>query len=253
MADFWSGLGTVTNAPATDPAVAAQISQLFADAGRPPPTDAEIAANAGNPGGLPAVKALLASDNAAAGFNQPAAATGTQFGAAPSPYAVDPTAAATLAQNYSAPQFTTPAPTFTAPTVADVANDPFVQYGEQRAIRAQQNSAAAKGTVLNAQTTAALGRDVQDYSGSQTNNVFARSNQSFQDNLATYGANYNVFQGNAALSASADAANKTAAQATIGNAKDAYTTNFNANETAQTDYWNRLTGVANTGAGAAAA
>jgi hypothetical protein len=259
MGDFWGELtGGQQSLPqgGNDPAA---VTAYFTQKVGRPPTDAELAAYVnGTPNFQQEIDANVAAPNGYGNLVQfgnvnGTPASGTAFGAAPATYAPDAAASSILRQQYVAPQFTEAAPEFKGITVSDVANDPFVQYGEQRAIRAQQNSAAAKGTVLNAQTTAALGRDVQDYAGSQTNNVFGRANQTFQNALATYGAKYNVFTGNAAAADAADTKNKTAAQTTIGNTKDAYTTNFNANQTAQTDYWNRLMDLSRTGAASAAA
>lgn len=229
MADFWDSIATPTPA-----------QQAFLNTNPVPLQPGQtLDINTGQPVG--ATTAPLPT------------ATGTAFGAAPAPYAVDPTAAATLAQNYSAPQFTTPAPTFTAPTGVTYMNDPGAQYREDQVGQTVQRSAAAKGIVLNPGTVSALAQRVGDQATAEYQQVFNNANTGFQDNLATYGANYGVFQGNAAGAASADAANKTAAQATIQNGANQFSTNFNANETAQTDYWNRLMGVANTGAQAAAA
>lgn len=255
--DFWNDIaagGPPTPQGGNDPsAVTAYFTQKVGRA----PTDAELAAYVnGTPNFQQQIDANVAAPNGYGNLVQFGnvegnPASGSQFGAIPAPFA--PTAAATQFQSYAAPQFTEAAPTFTAPTVSDVANDPFVQYGEQRAIRAQQNSAAAKGSVLNAQTTAALGRDVQDYAGSQTNNVFGRANSTFQNNLATYGAKYQAFLGNAGLANQAVQGNNATTQQTYNNQATTYGVNTAVNEQAQTDYWKRLMDVSNTGAQAAAA
>ncbi len=256
------------------------IIDLYRNAGRPDPTPQEIAVNAANPGGLAAVAALLQSDNKALGFNQPAAvasttATDTGFGAAPPVFAPAAVAGANFGQqsyqNYTAPQFTVAAPTFTAPTVGDISNDPGVAYGIQQAQRAEQTSAASKGTVLNARTQQALGQDISDYANTQYGTVFNRASQTFTNNLANYGAQWNVFQGNAQDAFQANQANQSGnnsviaannataqqgvnnAQQGFNNAGTTYGVNALANETAQTDYWNRLNSVANAGLTAATA
>jgi hypothetical protein len=246
MADFWDGLSgsvqSIGGIPGGD-TFAQQLTDLYHQNGRPDPTPQEIEQHRGNPGGLAAVGQMLQSDNATAmaNANPPPVASGSMFGSVPAPF-VPPSGSTT----YAAPQFSEAAPTFAAPTPTDVLADPGYQFGLDQGVQRIQRAAAGRGTILNPGTVQALTRYGTDYATTKTNDVFNRSATTFDKALATYGAKYNVFQGNSAAAAQAN-------QANFNNAQSTYGVNYEAKRTADNDYWSRLNDVANRGAQASAA
>lgn len=259
MADFWDELNGGAPQQSGDP-FAQQLTDLYHRYGRPDPTAAEIQAHRGNPNGLSGVEQLLKSDNAAAAPPPPTAG-GSMFGA---PYAAfSPGADTSLGQmrtDYIAPQFTEVAPTFTAPTGVTMENDPGYQFRLDRAGQAVQRSAAMKGTVLNPGTVSALSDRVGQQASAEFGGVFDRAATTFDKALATYGAKYNVFQGNAGLKRdefgvnnAAIGANNATAQQRFSNQATTYGINYGVQDKAQSDYWNRINDVANRGAQASAA
>lgn len=257
MADFWDELngGASSLPPAGGDAFAASLTNLYHQYGRPDPTPAEIEAHRQNPGGLAAVEQLLGSDNKTAGYNQPAAATGYQFGALPDTF--NPSGATFTPQQQVARQFTEAAPTFTAPTAVTMENDPGYLFRIQQAQLGTERSAAAQGSILNGGTQSAISQRIQDQASQEFGNVFARAGSTFDKALQTYGAKYQTFLGNAGLESNAIAANNAAnAGAVAGNfdrQQQTYGTNVTAQRNSQNDYWSRLKDLMNTGAQAAAA
>ena len=144
------------------------------------------------------------------------------------PYASDPNAPTPYA-----------APTFTAPTAAEVQGQPGYQIGLDTGLQQINRSAAAKGTVLNPGTVQALNQYGTNYAGTQYGNVLAQDLGVFNTNT-----------GNA----------QTAYQNQYGNylANNArtfqdYMANYGINHTASTDYFGYLNGTANRGASSGAA
>ena len=165
--------------------------------------------------------------------------------------------------NGAIPTYTGPgaAPTFQAPTAADMANDPGYQFRLDQGNKALQASAAARGTLLSGGTLKALDQYNQDYASGEYGNVYNRALQNFGAQNTTFGNNQaaalNTFgaqnqtygnQVNAANTAFG-AANTTygnntqqglnafnAANTTYGNNAGAAQTSFN---NANTNYQNR--------------
>lgn len=268
MPDFWEELsGGQQGLPSGDP-FAQQLADLYHKYGRHDPTPAEIQAHRSNPGGMAAIEQLLQTDNTKA-TNAAGAATPlgpTTFGATPAPYVppsgiVDPTQQRT---DYVANQFTEVAPGFTAPTDVTMQNDPGYLFRINQVRQQGERMAAAKGTVLNAGTVAAINDRVGDQATSEFNNVFARGATTFDKALQTYGAKYQTFLGNEGLRAQAanmnngaiganNAANASANAQNNATAQTNYGINYGVKKTADDDYWSRLMDQARLGAGAAAA
>jgi hypothetical protein len=76
---------------------------------------------------------------------------------------------------------------FTAPTAATEQNDPGYQFRLNEGEKALQNSAAAKGTLLNGATAAGINAYGQDYASNEYGNVYNRA-------LGEYQQRYNIFQ-----------------------------------------------------------
>ncbi len=76
---------------------------------------------------------------------------------------------------------------FVAPTGATEQNDPGYQFRLQQGESALQNSAAAKGTLLNGATAKDINAYGQDYASNEYGNVYNRALGEFQDR-------YNIFQ-----------------------------------------------------------
>src|SRR5947208_7303628 len=76
---------------------------------------------------------------------------------------------------------------FQAPTDVTEKNDPGYQFRLQQGENALQNSAAAKGTLLNGATGADIQKYGQDYASNEYGNVYNRALGQFQDR-------YNMFQ-----------------------------------------------------------
>lgn len=173
----------------------------------------------------------------------PTPATGGDFGAIQN---LDFGSAYTPEQ-YTAGQFTEAAPTFTAPTGVTQENDPGYLFRLQQAQQAVERSAAARGTVLNPGTQSAIAQRVGDLASSEFGNVFNRAGQTFQNNLATYGAKYNTFMGNEGLRKSAFDTN----QASAFQARQLSDQEKQAQQAStlsqQGDYWTRLQQLANAG------
>ncbi len=180
-----------------------------------------------------------------------------QFGAPPAPYASTPPTVPTYTtpatpSDLSTPYTVTP---FTAPTVAQVEAQPGYQIGLNTGTAQIQRSAAARGTVLNPGTVQALNQYGTDYAGTQYQNVL--------------NSDLNIWNANNNAQLSARQQNAGEFQNSVGNSNTQfqnqysqylgensrtlsdYLTNYNIAHTAQTDYWNRLMGVSNSGLSAA--
>jgi hypothetical protein len=76
--------------------------------------------------------------------------------------------------------------TFTAPTLADLQNDPGYQARLNLGTDALERSAAARGNVLTGGTLKDLNQFAQDYASNEYNNLYGR-------NLNTFTTNYNAY------------------------------------------------------------
>ncbi len=76
---------------------------------------------------------------------------------------------------------------FTAPTDVTEQNDPGYKFRLSEGMKALQNSAAAKGTLLNGATAAGINAYGQDYASNEYGNVYGRA-------LGEYQNRYNIFQ-----------------------------------------------------------
>ena len=215
------------------------------------------------------------------------AAASAGFGAPPNPYASNPNAptytAPTVPTSLSTPyqvQGTAPtAPTltpFTAPTMADAANDPGYQFGLTQGTKQISSSAAANGTVLNPGTVQALNQYGTDYATTKYNDLFNRDLSVNQNNnnvaQTGFGDALNSFTTTNNLGLNARQQNQSEFQQNVvaptqttfqnqyasylnDNARtlNDYLTNYNINHTAQTDYWSRLKDVSGSGLNASTA
>ena len=104
---------------------------------------------------------------------QPAVWTGGDF--------VEPTKSASLQKE------------FAAPTLAELQQSPGYAARLAAVEQAQQRSAAAQGTVLNAGTQRALGQATQDYASNEYQNLYGQNLATRQENVGEY----NTTRGNA--------------------------------------------------------
>lgn len=256
MADFWDEIsgGKAGLPQGNDPgAIAAYFQQK---AGRAP-TDDELAAYTnGTPNWQQQIDANVAAPNGYSNLSQFGnvngdPASGNAFGAIPAAYV--PPANGSQNANYVGPQFTEAAPTFTAPTDVTMENDPGYLFRINQVRQQGERMAAAKGSVLNAGTVSAINDRVGDQASAEFGNVFGRAATTFDKALATYGAKYNVFEGNAGRGFQANQANNAATAANNATAQTNYGINYGVTKTAQDDYWSRLMDQARLGASSAAA
>jgi len=185
------------------------------------------------------------------------AAPSSGFGAPPAPYASNPNAptytAPTVPSYLSSPYESR---SYTAPTGADVANEPGYAFGLEQGTKQIQRSAAAQGTVLNPGTVQALNRYGTDYATTKYDNAVTRGLSIFNTNEADrFGArqqNQSEFQQNVVNPAQQTFQNQYASYLN-DNARtlNDYLTNYGIQHTADTDYWNRLKDVSGSGLTAA--
>lgn len=212
------------------------------------------------------------------------------FGTPPAPYQsnanapaayVTPARTGALANQYATPtwqggDFTQQAPTFSAPTMADLQASPGYQSRLDAGLLAGNRSAAAHGTVLNGGTQKALNRYGQDYASNEYNNLFNQGlatfgtkQTGFLDAFDAYKQKYNQFQTGVQNDVTGRGINENAYQTDVANGRtdnlnqfgryqadnartiQDYLTNAGIKRTAETDYWGRQNDVANRGLSAA--
>ena len=215
------------------------------------------------------------------------AAPSAGFGAPPNPYASNanaptytaPVVPTSLSTPYQVQGTAPTAPTltpFTAPTMADAANDPGYQFGLTQGTAQIDRAAAANGSVLNPGTVQALNQYGTDYATTKYNDLFNRDLSVNQNNnnvaQTGFGDALNSFTTTNNLGLNARQQNQSEFQQNVvaptqttfqnqyasylnDNARtlNDYLTNYNINHTAQTDYWSRLKDVSGSGLSAGTA
>lgn len=176
------------------------------------------------------------------------------FGAYPAPYASDPNAP----QYQPLPAYKPPTWTggdYVNPTEGDLLAMPGYQVGLDAGLLARQRSAAAQGTILSGGTQKGLTRYGNDYA--TTNYQTLRNNT-----LDAYKQRYAQFTDAAGMDLGARTINANETQNTFQNRLSTYNTgnartlsefltNLTAKRNAETDFWNRLNDLNQTGSGLA--
>lgn len=214
----------------------------------------------------------------------------TPWAGGPAPTFTKPGAAPTYAAYGGAvPTYRGPgaAPTFTAPTAADMENDPGYQFRLSQGNQALNRGFAAGGTLLNGGTAKALARYNQDYASGEFQNVYNRAQGNFAAANTTYGNNANAALNQFGAENTTYGRNVTNAQDAFGAANTTYMNDATANQNdfnnqntnyqtrygqylgdnartlsdwlqnltakrnAESDYWARLSGVSGSGLSAA--
>lgn len=173
------------------------------------------------------------------------------FGAAPTPYASDPTAPTyDPLPPYQAPTWT--GGDYQAPTEADLFASPGYTARMDAVLRAKNRSAAAQGTVLNGGTVVALGREAQTFATNEYQNLRNNTFEAYKQRYAQFSDAAGRDLASRTLAANDNQntfANRTASYVN-SNARTLsdYLTNYTGKRNSELDYWNRLQDVNATGA-----
>lgn len=200
------------SAPQSDP-FADQLAALYAQYGHPPPTEGEIQAHRGNPGGLSAVENMLIAER---GNSSPAPTVDTSgggygggsIGSLISPYTggafqapsqVNLGGPAGIPYIPQTPQFHapgyTPPPAFSyesfkAPTGETVLNEPGFKFGLDQGLQGLEQSAAARGVLNGGGTLKDVAAWANNYGAQKYGDAYSREASTYGMNRANAFGNY---------------------------------------------------------------